>query len=217
METRMRTRSSVTTHLAINEPDFVESLVLGDPNTFAQLVRLYQDRVFNLCFRLLGSEEEARDVSQEVFLTIFRKVEGFNGASQLSTWIYRVATNHALNRIKAMKRRRFNQTVSLSKETVERRATISRFPRPDQMLDAKELERYLQAELDALDDDQRTVVVLRDLEGLSYQEIEDITGLNPGTVKSRLHRGRTRLKEALERWLDDRVPKEVPSRQAAAK
>ena len=206
----MQTRYEPTTNATINAPEFVQALMAGEQTTFARLVRLYQNRVYNLCFRLLGSEEEAQDVSQEVFLTIFRKISTFNGGARLSTWIYRVTTNHALNRIKSMKRRRFNQTMSLTQETVERRANIAVFPRPDQLLDAKELEVYLQAELGRLDDDQRTVVVLRDIEGLSYQEIGAITGLNAGTVKSRLHRGRTRLKEALERWLDDRVVSIVP-------
>ena len=188
----------------------------GDRRIFRELVRLYQDRIYNLCYRLLGSEEEAKDVSQEVFITIFRKIESFKGTSQLSTWIYRVATNHALNRIKSMKRRRYRQTLSLTREAVERRANMAVFPRPDQLLCAKQLELYLQEELGRLDQDQRTIVVLRDMEGLSYQDIGQVTGLNAGTVKSRLHRGRTRLKEALERWFEEQNERVTNERKAEA-
>ena len=174
------------------------------------LVRLYQDRVHNVCFRLLGMEEEARDVAQEVFVTIYRKVGSFKEHSRLTTWIYRIATNHALNRIKYLDRRQFKQTRTLEIEDLERMSTVAAFPRPDQVLDASRLEAYLQGELDKLDPDQRAVVVLRDMEGLTYQDIAQITGLNVGTLKSRLHRGRARLKEVLGRWLDQQEMTRLP-------
>jgi RNA polymerase sigma-70 factor (ECF subfamily) len=186
----------------VNHPAFVSALISGDENTFRQLVMLYQDRIYNLCYRLLGVEEEAKDVAQEVFITVYRKIGSFAGNSKLSTWLYRVATNHALNRIKFLKRRRYKQMLSLENNGMERISNIAIFPRPDQVLDAKRLESYLQTELNSLDKDQRAVVVLRDMEGLTYQEIEQVTGLNSGTVKSRLHRGRARLKAALERWFE---------------
>jgi RNA polymerase sigma-70 factor (ECF subfamily) len=186
----------------VNHPAFVSALIAGDERTFRQLVRLYQDRIYNLCYRLLGVEEEAKDVAQEIFITVYRKISSFAGNSKLSTWLYRVATNHALNRIKFLKRRRYKQMLSFETEVVEGISNIAIFPQPDQVLAAKRLETYIQSELNNLDKDQRTVVVLRDMEGLTYQEIAQITGLNGGTVKSRLHRGRARLKEALEHWFE---------------
>lgn len=189
----------------VNSAVFIDALVRGDAQAFSELVRLYQGRIFNVCFRLLGSEEDARDVCQEVFLTVYRKIGGFKRDALLSTWLYRVATNHSLNRIRLLKRRGLGCTVALTPEMADRASIVSLVPRPDQLLDAKELEHYIQSELGKLEEDQRIVVVLRDIEGLTYQEVSEVTGFHPGTVKSRLHRGRTRLKEALERWLNDRA------------
>lgn len=185
---------------------FVAALKRREERAFNKLVVRYQDRVYNLCYRLLGSEEEARDVAQEVFVTIFQKIDHFRGDAKLSTWIFRVATNHAKNRIKYLARRHDRDKDSFEDMHVkpsDGRLSAS-VPRPDQVLDGNRLEAFLQRELAALDEDQRTVVVLRDVQGLTYEEIADVTGWNPGTIKSRLHRARVRLKDALAAFMAGR-------------
>ena len=191
----------------INDPEFVGALKKGDRRVFTRLVRLYEDRIFSLCFRILGSREEAIEVAQEVFVTVFRRVRAFRGASKLSTWLYRIATNHALNRAKYLARRRTGAHQSIEDANSSGIGTPLRsdLPRPDEVFAARELENYLRACLQELDRDQRAVLVLRDMEGLSYQEIAEITGLNMGTIKSRLHRGRIRMKMALEKWTQGRL------------
>ena len=166
----------------------------------------YQDRVYTLILRLLGSPEEARDIAQEVFVTVFEKIDSFRGDSQIGTWIYRVATNHAKNRIKYLSRRKDRQQDSFEELAVapsDGRLSAS-FPRPDQAFEGQRMRDLIDRALGALDPDQREVVVLRDLDGQSYEAIAEITLQNVGTVKSRLHRGRLRLKEVLEHWMAGR-------------
>jgi len=185
------------------EAAFIAALRRRDERAFSRLVLAYQDRVYNTCYRLLGSPEEARDVAQEVFVTIFQKIHQFRGDAKLSTWVYRVATNHAKNRLKYLARRHDREQRSLEDMPVQPadgRLSAS-VARPDQALDAVRLEALVQRTLSELDADQRTVVVLRDVEGLTYEEISEATGEALGTIKSRLHRGRRRLKAAVTAWL----------------
>jgi len=184
------------------EARFVAALRRRDERAFNRLVLRYQDRVYSLCLRFLASEEEARDVAQEVFVTVFQKIHLFRGDSKLSTWIFRVATNHAKNRIKYLSRRHDRDHDGFDDMPVQPSSgrLSSNVPQPDQQVEGKLLEDFLQRALADLDADQRAVVILRDIQGLTYEDIVDVTGLNLGTVKSRLHRGRLRLKEALDAW-----------------
>lgn len=192
--------------LTDDEARFIAALRRRDERAFNALVLRYQDRVYNLILRLLGSPEEARDVAQEVFVTVFEKIDLFRGESQLGTWIYRVASNHAKNRIKYLSRRMDRQRDSFEDMPVppsSGRLSAS-FPSPEQAVEGQRLSAFLERALAALDDEQRTVVVLRDVDGQTYDAIATITGLNLGTVKSRLHRGRLRLKESLDAWMEGR-------------
>jgi RNA polymerase sigma-70 factor (ECF subfamily) len=150
---------------------------------------------------MLGDRAEAEDLAQEVFISIFKAIEGFRGDSQLSTWVYRVAANHCRNRIKYLVRRRRQLTEGLDDDATEARAANAkgRPDTPDRLLEAHQTEHLLQQGLLQLDDEQRELIVLREVEHLSYEEIMQITGLPEGTVKSRLHRARSSLREYLER------------------
>ncbi|MEZ4265517.1 MAG: sigma-70 family RNA polymerase sigma factor [Myxococcota bacterium] len=185
---------------------FLAALRRRDERAFNRLVLTHQDRVYNLCLRLLGSPEEARDVAQEVFVTVFQKIELFRGDSKLSTWLYRVAVNHAKNRIKYLARR-FDRSRDSFEDMLsppsEGRLSAS-VPRPDQALEGRRAEAFVQRALLLLDPDQREAVVLRDIEGLSYEEVAEIVDASLGTVKSRIHRGRARLKDALDAWIEGR-------------
>jgi len=190
--------------LTDDEARFLAALRRRDERAFNALLLRFQERVYNLIRRLLHHPEEARDVTQEVFVSVFEKIESYRGDASLSTWILRIATNHAKNRIKYLSRRKDKQSESLEAMLVpptESRLSAA-IPRPDVAVSRERVARLVDAALMQLDEEQRIVVVLRDVEGQSYEDIADITGLNLGTVKSRLHRARLRLKEALGPYLD---------------
>lgn len=184
----------------------VRRLKAGDERAFTDFVKAHQHQVYNLVYRMLGSRAEAEDVAQEVFITVFRNIDGFRGDSRLSTWIYRIATNHCRNRLKYLSRRRVHEHRPYEEEvgrvqpseTAASSPTTGQVARPDQMAEGLQMERLVQEAVASLDDDHREVVVLRDIQNLTYQEICEITGLPAGTVKSRLHRARMALKDKLE-------------------
>ena len=170
----------------------------GDPHAFARLVALHERMVFNLCARLLGDLEEARDVSQEVFLQVFRTLRKFQGRSTFKTWVYRIAVNQCYNRRRWWRRRRRDQLVSLDilGPTDEARLCTSRGPEQD--YESEECVRRVQRALQALPFPQRTVLLLREVEGLSCEQVAETIGVAVGTVKSRLSRAREMLRRELE-------------------
>jgi len=189
------------------EPDrehrLIERLRQRDELAFNEVVGLYQTRVYNLVYRMLGNREEARDVAQEVFITVFKAIHLFRGESKFSTWLYRIATNHCKNRLKYLGRRAVFPKTTLD-ELSEREqlesasmSTSGTIERPDRLIEGREVEKLLQEALEELDEDHRLLIVLRDVQNLSYQEIAEITQLAEGTVKSRLHRARAALRERL--------------------
>jgi RNA polymerase sigma-70 factor (ECF subfamily) len=187
------------------EAKLVERLKRRDEAAFNELVRLYETKIFRLVLRMLGGDRaEAEDLAQEVFVTVFKSIDSFRGESKLSTWIYRVAANHSKNRIKYLHRRtrggrkEFDETADRDALESGSMATSAQVPRPDSMAEAKEVEGIIQIALGVLDLEQRELVILRDIENLTYEEIQDVTGLPEGTVKSRLHRARNALQEKVE-------------------
>ena len=180
------------------ERRLVEAIGRGEPDAFRELVARYQHRVYGLVLRILGDEAEAEDVAQEVFVSIHKHIGGWRGEAKLSTWIYCVATNHARNRLKYNARRRRKSHRSWDEALDGGRGagapTHIGVARPDRRAQANELERIVRDGLAALSEEHRTIVVLRDIEALSYAEIVEVTGLTEGTVKSRLFRARAGLK-----------------------
>jgi RNA polymerase sigma-70 factor, ECF subfamily len=174
-----------------------------DEEAFTDIVRHYGDRVFNLVFRMVGNRSEAEDVAQEVFVTVFKNIDGFRGEARFSTWLLRIAANHAKNRIKYLARRTAapGDVEDMSAETgVPSRGVLqARMDGPDALMEAAELGSLLERAIAALDEEQRLVVILRDIEDLSYEEICEITALPEGTVKSRIHRARMTLKLLIEK------------------
>ena len=190
----------------IRERLLVRRLRERDERAFHEMVRLYQHQVFNLVFRMIGNREEAEDVAQEVFVTVFKAIDSFRGESKFSTWLYRIAANQCKNRIKYLGRRSYQQTGQLEEsEALIRQAQPSLLQPhtdgPEQVLEGRQMQRLLEEGIAALDEDHRAVLVLRDVEELSYQEIAAITALPEGTVKSRIHRARLALKQHLEKHL----------------
>ncbi|MFO0679987.1 MAG: sigma-70 family RNA polymerase sigma factor [Polyangiaceae bacterium] len=193
------------------EAKFVERLVQRDERAFSELVRTYEGRVVGLVARMLGSQAEAEEVAQEVFIQVFKAIGAFRGDSKLSTWIYRIAINHCKNRSKYLKVRHAGEQDELEAvaERVSmaeaRRANVADVPRPDEMLAGRQVEAIVQAAIARLEPSFRECLVLRDVEELSYDDIGEITGLPPGTVKSRIHRARSQLKEMVERELGEKI------------
>ena len=183
---------------------FIESLKRGDTAAFERLVHERSGEIYGLLYRLTENREEARDLTQETFLRAFQSIAHFRGESDLKTWIYRIAINQARNRWRWWRRRKREVTVSLdSTEDAERQplaATLKcqALPNPEQNTLANEREGALRAALKGLRRVYREAVVLRDIEGMAYEEIATALDINVGTVKSRLARGRQELRRKLE-------------------
>jgi len=187
------------------EEQFLERLRAGEATAFNRLVEERHGDIYALLYRLTEDPEEARDLTQETFLQAFRHFASFRGESDLRTWLYRIAVNQARNRWRWWKRRRRDRTVSLDAPASEGfdaplSAGLENTDAPDPELQAlaRERERALHAALRTLSRPYREVIVLRDIEGLSYEEVAVALDLNVGTVKSRLSRGRTELRRRLE-------------------
>ncbi|MBI5543047.1 MAG: RNA polymerase sigma factor [Deltaproteobacteria bacterium] len=193
---------------AADDPDALEAyrermllrrLRRGDERAFAELVKANQDRVFDLVFRMLGDREEALDLSQEIFVSVHSSVGRFRGESRLSTWIFRVAKNHCLNRLKYLSRRERGRSTEISDVPESVLEANAPSQRPDDAVSVGETRAMVQQAITELDEEHRLLVVLRDVEGLSYHEIASITEQPEGTVKSRLHRARAALAEIMAR------------------
>ncbi len=178
-----------------DSPPLLARLRAGEALAFEELVRTYQHRVFGVALRMLGNGAEAEEVAQEVFLRVHRSIAGFRGDAKLSTWLYRITSRLCLNRLASGERRMARR----GEETLMRLA--NGHADAATRLERGELEAALHRAIAELPDERRIVVVLRDLEGLSYEEIALVLELEPGTVRSRLHRARMDLKGKLERFL----------------
>jgi RNA polymerase sigma-70 factor (ECF subfamily) len=168
----------------------------GDAEAFNQLVRLYEARIYNLCYRMLGSADAAADAAQDTFLSAFRSLRRFRGGS-FRSWLFRIATNTCYDVLRARKRR---PTASLDAALDAQESSFEppdQGESPDEFALRRELSSAIQHGLSLLPDDQRVVLILCDIHGMPYNEIAQVTGTSLGTVKSRLSRGRARLREVL--------------------
>ncbi|MDQ3473547.1 MAG: sigma-70 family RNA polymerase sigma factor [Acidobacteriota bacterium] len=186
------------------ETQFIERLKEGDAAAFEVLITERSGEVYGLLYRLTENSEEARDLTQETFLRAFQSIGQFRGESDLRTWIYRIAINQARNKWRWWRRRRRDATVSLDSENAHGTQPLieslpsERGKSPEQETLAHERERALRKALHSLSLSYRETVILRDIEGFTYEEIAETLGINVGTVKSRLARGRQELRQRLE-------------------
>jgi RNA polymerase sigma-70 factor, ECF subfamily len=189
---------------ASGEEQFIERLRAGEAAAFDRLVRERSGDVYALLYRLTDDAEEARDLTQETFLRVFQSIDRFRGDAGLKTWIYRIAINQARNRWRWWRRRRRDATVSLdapdgqSEQSLGARLRSTGTIDPEQETLAREREAALRTALRSLGVSYRETVILRDVEGLSYEEIAAALEISVGTVKSRLSRGRMELRRKLE-------------------
>jgi RNA polymerase sigma-70 factor (ECF subfamily) len=176
----------------IDDAECVRQVQHGDTSCFEVLVRRHQKATFNLIYRLLGDYDEAAEVTQEVFLSAYKSINQFRGHANFSTWLYRIAFNHASTRRKNLK---VAQQRYVSLEDVE---IIGESPNdPAKSAEQKEIQERVQQALNTLDKEEATVILLRDLQDVPYDEVAAILGIPIGTVKSRLHRARQALKARL--------------------
>jgi RNA polymerase sigma-70 factor (ECF subfamily) len=200
----MRFGKRVPFQMSVAERLLIARLKERDERAFNEIVRTHGDKVFSLVYRMIGNRAEAEDLAQEVFVTVFKTVDGFRGESKFSTWLLRIAANHCKNRIKYLSRRRTDAT-GLDDLAEDKLSDMGRAPAhshidaPDVLLEAAELDGIMQKAIGLLEEDHRLLIVLRDVEELSYEEIGEVTGLPEGTIKSRLHRARMTIKEYLTR------------------
>jgi RNA polymerase sigma-70 factor, ECF subfamily len=172
----------------------------GEPEAFEALVRAHQDRLYDFCVRMLGDREEAHDLVQDIFVSAHQHLARFREDSRLSTWLFRIAKNHCINRLKYLRRRGRGRSEEYGAQNEGMLAeALGAQPGPDAALEAAREQARVQWAISRLEPDARMLVALRDIEGLSYEEIVDITELRLGTVKSRLHRARERLADLLGR------------------
>jgi RNA polymerase sigma-70 factor, ECF subfamily len=169
----------------------------GSEEAFAYLLSVYQTPVYDVVSHIVENPSDAADVLQDVFVKIFRKITQFQGESSLKTWIYRIAIHEASNHRRSCLRRFRREPISLDGGPVEAPAPQSREDTPYQALEKVERQALVRRALASLAAPYRTVVVLREIEGLSYEEIAYVLGIAEGTVKSRLMRGRELLKRKL--------------------
>ena len=193
------------------EARFIERLRARDERAFNELVKVYERRVFGLLLRLIGRRDEAEDLAQEVFVQVFKAIGGFRGEAKLSTWIFRIAVNLSKNRTKYLARRRIDSQDHFDGVGDDaplhgaKDGTMAVIARPDELLSGIELEAIVERSIAELEPEFREVLILRDVEDMTYEEIAEITGLADGTVKSRIHRARLQLKEAVELAIGEKI------------
>lgn len=171
----------------------------GDREAFTALMELYQTRVYNLTLRMTGSPEDAADLSQETFLNAWKGLSAFQGNASFSTWLYRLANNACIDFLRREKRQKnLGNVVSLDDSEVDFSNLIpDRAPSPQSLLEGRELKESIRKGMMQLSAEHRQVLVLREIVGLSYTEIAQITAVSEGTVKSRIARARLALRDLL--------------------
>lgn len=177
----------------------IKQVLKGDQNAYGEIVELYKDKIFQLCFRMLGNRHEAEDVAQEAFIRAYVNIQGFNQKKKFSSWIYRIATNLCIDRIRKKKPDYFLDAEVPGTEGLNMYSQISSdHPLPEEKLVSLELQETVQREIANLPEKYRAVIVLKYIEELSLNEISEILDLPLGTVKTRMHRGREFLRKQLE-------------------
>ena len=179
----------------ISDAECVRRVQRGEVDAFETLVRRHEKTIFNLVYRMLGDTEEAAEVSQEVFLSAFRAAGQFRGDANFSTWLYRIAINHASTRRKTLNSRQRKVVPIESADSLH-----DPEPGPLEILEKEEIREKVQFALNQLEPDDAAVILLRDLQDVSYNEVAQVLEIPVGTVKSRLHRARQALKSRLQSY-----------------
>lgn len=188
---------SEQTAVKADDVHLIEQTLTGDSAAFGELVRRYQDRLYNMVAHTIGCPVEAEDVVQDTFVQAYTKLASFRQDSLFYTWLYRIAVNSAISR-----RRKKRPTLSVDhQQEVMGSEPVDSGESPGDRLEREERAHQVHAALDQLNDQHRAILVLREIEGFCYEEIADILEMPIGTVRSRLHRARSQLRDQLEPML----------------
>ncbi len=181
--------------------DLVERSRRGERDAFALLVRRHQDLAFNLAFQIVRNREDALDISQEAFVRAYSSLPAFKGDANFGTWLHRILVNLAIDSLR--RRQRIGATLSFETQPEERFLDAASADDPESVLQSKQIRTLLAQGIERLPAAQRAVLILREVDGMSYQEIAQAVGCSLGTVMSRLYYGRRKLQEILKRYLED--------------
>lgn len=184
--------------MEFGDSELINQLINGDENTFRQLVQDYQDKIFNTCISLVKNAEDADELTQDVFIEIFRSINKFRQDSKLSTWIYRIAVNKSLEHLRKMKRKkRFGMFSWFNKEDTELDPEIADFNHPGILAENQERAKILFKAIRNLPETQKVAFTLHKLEGLRYDQIAEVMQKTLSSVESLMHRAKTNLRKEL--------------------
>ena len=193
----------------MDENELIKKAQKGSEEAFEEIVRIYEKKVYSIALRMTGNQEDAYDAAQEVFIKIYSFLPSFKWESNFYTWVYRITVNKCIDMTRKQKR---HKVISIDGDGDETPAMDlpDESMSPDSSYTRKEMLKEVEKAIEKLSDEHKTVIVLRDIKGMSYAEIADIVGVNEGTVKSRISRARDRLREILTKkgnFFEDRVSK----------
>jgi len=191
-----------------DERQLVERAQAGDQDAFQELVVRYQRKVYSICYGMLKNQQDSMDVSQDVFIKVFRYLEKFNHESSFYTWLYRITVNKCIDFIRKRKRRSevdYNDAIGRDDDVDQDEQILSSTLglQPDRVYARKELREKMLMALETLTEKHRTILILREVEGLAYEEIAEVLGISKGTVMSRLYHARRYFQDAIKEYLGE--------------
>ncbi len=183
----------------MQEQELIKKIKTGDQSAFKELFETYSIMVFQVCLHMSGNQQEAEDITQDVFFQVYKSIKSFRAKSKLSSWLYRIAVNLCLNYQQKKKQARWFSLDILFESSEEKTKNIPASPEniPDVLLEKSEKERIIQQAINSLPKQQRVAVILHRYEGLSYQEIAEVMECSVASVESRLHRAKVSLAKKL--------------------
>ncbi|MEW6518615.1 MAG: sigma-70 family RNA polymerase sigma factor [Thermodesulfobacteriota bacterium] len=179
----------------------VQDFLDGDVQAFNRLVMLFQTKIYNLALNYVKNQEEAKDLAQDIFVTVYRSLPKLREKEKFTSWLYQIAVNHCRNRYKKLSRRGYFNNISLDDE--ESFLQIPGDEGPEKTLQRQNTINLVRSTIDAMAEAEKEIIILRDVQELSYEEISDILQIPLGTVKSKLNRARTSLKDRLKKHYQD--------------
>lgn len=179
--------------------EVIKKAIEGDTDAFEKLVYEYERQVYSLAYRMFNNNEDAKDVSQEVFIKIYRNIGKYQGSSSFKTWVYTICYNTCIDELRKRKKVKLESMDKMieGEENEFERQFVSDEPTPEEKLITKENMSAVERAINKLNDEHKAIITLRDIKGLSYGEIVEITQLSQGTVKSRISRARKSLRELI--------------------
>lgn len=183
--------------MQMDENKLIERATIGDPAAFNRLMEMHEKRMYAVALRMFGNREDAQDSLQEAMLRVYRSIGGFKGQSSFGTWVYRITMNTCLDEIR---RKKNKQSASLDNMLDQGWAPTDEGASPEKRVMQQEMRKSIAQSIQELPEDMRSAIIMRDVHGYSYEEIADTLNVNVGTIKSRISRGREKLREKLSNF-----------------